>query len=214
MARSFPTSGDLASVLAEMPSHVQRFLQRGFKVLGKLDQGIIAELMTLASITFTTDVLTDHQLHIELDEVGSLLSVVNFLSNSLSARQESQTALIEEGKKLGLLGDAEVPNALRFAELIVASRDTIKQQIEQEDLASEVLPALSIFETTVDLRLQFDGQRLKRAIPVALLHIDTDATNQELWFQVSRVQVERLINELQLTLARLKEAESAVKTIG
>jgi hypothetical protein len=69
------------------------------------------------------------------------------------------------------------------------------------------LPSLVDFETAVDVRLRFEKGQIKAGVPVVLVHIDTDATHEELWFQMTKAQAERLCTSLNDLLKDLEKAE-------
>ncbi|WP_426608515.1 hypothetical protein [Bradyrhizobium sp. McL0616] len=74
-------------------------------------------------------------------------------------------------------------------------------------LANETLPSLAAFDVSIDLRLGFREDVLEHAVPVALVHLDTDGTGQEIWFQAARADVEMMLHELQTALRRIELAE-------
>ena len=78
-------------------------------------------------------------------------------------------------------------------------------------LANVVLPSLVQFETTVDLRIQFDNEKPKDFVSIAVVHIETDAENTEIWCQLSRFQIETILDKLKNTLKEMEIAEGLFK---
>jgi len=74
-------------------------------------------------------------------------------------------------------------------------------------LAAQTLPSLDTFDISVDLRLRFKDEQIQDAVSVAVVHLDTDATNRELWFQMTRGDVELVIEKLNSTLKQMDTAE-------
>ena len=81
-----------------------------------------------------------------------------------------------------------------------------------------VLPSLAEFEVTVDLRIRVENGEVQDFVPVALAHIDTDAYNNEFWFQLSRADIDILLQkltncarEMDLGEELLKKAISSVR---
>lgn len=53
----------------------------------------------------------------------------------------------------------------------------------------------------------FEEGQIAAALPVAVVHMDTDSRGQEVWFQINQRQLERTINELSNALKEIQEAE-------
>ena len=67
---------------------------------------------------------------------------------------------------------------------------------------------MSNVEIVIDLRMAFEQQAVFEAVPVAIVHIDTDADNEEMWFQASRAQLERLRIDIDEAIKRMEVAEA------
>jgi len=203
-----------------MPASVRRYLVTGLNVLAKLDTSKVASLIPLALSTYTADVPSDREFDrlakefgINRNQVPEFLGAINLITSVLSERPESAEDFVKEAKNAGLVGEENLQNVKQFAELAIANRDIIKKQIDQEEVASEVLPTFTYFETTIDVRLTFSEEgRIERTMPVALVHIDTDSREHEIWFQMSRSQAERVIEDLRAIVSKLQTAESFGKS--
>ena len=221
MARDrFPTGGSLASVFAEIPEHIREFLGNGFKTLAKVKTESLEDLTHFTVTHFADDIPSDREvgvigekLGIEKDRVSELMSAASFVVQAISERTETSDEFIKEAKAIGLVGEAEEPSALLFAKTVAEQRQDIKRRMEAEDIAASVLPSLSSMQVAVDLRLSFKEGRVERGVPVAIMHVDTD-TQREIWLQLSGTQVERMINDLNAILERIRAAEEIAKTIG
>ena len=221
MARSsFPTSRPLPSVFAEIGERPRSILRHGSEVLGGVDPGKIKALLSAARPTFYTDTPNYRQMDeiasvagVSGDDVAPLLSLVGLIANAVAERKETPEQFIQEAKAANLVESHGETNALTLARLVAGDREEIRRDLESANIVSENLPSLAYFEATVDLRLDFSKDGVRNAIPVAILHIDTDASNRELWFQASLSQAVRMKQELEETIRRLQIAESMAKNI-
>ena len=136
------------------------------------------------------------------------------MASTLSNREDSADVVVDEFVKAGALETGDRTAVLRFASAVASRRGTFKQVMDRSRLASEVLPSLLEFESTVDIRLGFEKGRVAVFMPVALLHIDTDAQGQEVWLQLTRLQLEKIAEDLQETLKQMVEAENWVNKSG
>jgi hypothetical protein len=66
------------------------------------------------------------------------------------------------------------------------------------------------FDVTIDVRLRISDRSVKTGVPVAIVHIDTDAVNRELWLQLTRGDVEDTIKTLSQSLEDMKVAEEFI----
>ena len=109
-----------------------------------------------------------------------------------------------QGAKLAEPSQTE--GLLEFARLLEGERGEIERRMELGRLESEVLPSLSGLYITVDLRLKFRKSK-NLAVPVAVFHLATDAYQQEVWFQASKSDVERMLKQLKDALDQMESAE-------
>ena len=89
----------------------------------------------------------------------------------------------------------------------MASCAEIERRIEIGHIGSEILPSLSSLDVTVDLRLRLRAGKPDIAVPIAIFHVDTDSYNQEVWFQATKADVERMQKQLKEILERMESAE-------
>jgi hypothetical protein len=66
---------------------------------------------------------------------------------------------------------------------------------------------LDEISVAVDMRFRIIDAEVKLSVPIALLHIDTDA-NEELWVQLTRGDVEDTIEKLSKCLEDMKLIET------
>jgi hypothetical protein len=211
-----PPRGHPGDRFSNMPSGIKAFIRDGFSVLAKVPPTKMGDLfqVVLGSIEYGSVVDESEaqaKLGITKDDARPLLAAVSLVASTLSSKDETADELIEELAKAGALDPVNRPAALKFAFEVVAKRTVVHQTFERSQLASRVLPSLDDFEATVDVRLGFDKNRIAFSVPVALVHIDTDARGQELWLQLSKRQIQKIIGDLQDTLEKMSVAEAWLK---
>jgi hypothetical protein len=101
---------------------------------------------------------------------------------------------------------------LPFCELVVSQRAGVRQLLTRSQLSAVVLPVLTSFDITVDIRLGFEEGQVATALPVAVVHMDTDSAGQEVWFQINQRQLERTIKDLNNALKEIQEAERWIES--
>lgn len=212
------TERPLAEMFADIPAHVKSYLKGGFDILAKVSEAHLGELVKTVSESFRSHyaispVQLASQLNLSTEQASALLAATSLLAMALSSREEPVEEVVQAAIQAGLLENSHKDAALRFSSSIT-DRQALKQALDRSRVSSEILPSLIDFETTVDMRLSFDKNEIKFAVPVALVHLDTDANNQEVWFQLNKKEVERMINDLQSTLRRMEEVEKWSKTIS
>ena len=90
-----------------------------------------------------------------------------------------------------------------------------RDNIRRMSVESEVLPYLTDFEATIDIRLEYGakGNAVELAVPLAVFHVDTDSYRHEIWFQAGMAQVETMIERLQIVVERMKSAEDVARKL-
>jgi hypothetical protein len=146
-------------------------------------------------------------LGVDIERVGSLLSAGSLVVVTLGLRDSAATEFVQALAATGLASPADAEKLLPFCELVVSQRVGVRQLLTRSQLGAVVLPVLTDFDATVDIRLGFEDGQIAAALPVAVVHMDTDSTGQEVWFQINQRQLERLIKTLNNALKEIQEAE-------
>jgi hypothetical protein len=211
--QKFPSSGELAAVFADIPPQIREFLSKGFKVLSQVKQESLSDLVSIAAMVFSSDMPSEREFTelgkrfgVNVNDIPELLGAVNLLLQAICARSEPPNQIVEAATHAGMMGPSEQSNAFRLANVAAENKPALKAEFEAENIAAAVLPSLSAFSVAIDLRLEFEGEGVRRSVPVAIVHIDTDTQN-ELWLQLSVSQVERVAQELSMVLTKLRLAE-------
>ena len=84
--------------------------------------------------------------------------------------------------------------------------------MSRRSLVNAVLPSFDGFESVLDVRIG-EGEQKGVAVPVAIAFLDTDARDEQLWFQLTKEDVQELI-ELNALLKRFEAADELVAKIG
>ena len=202
----------ISEILSELPKAFRAFLKEGFRTLGKVSADRYLSLTRAATESygspygaFGADFAA--KLGLERQESQNLLGAASFLIAILSEAQETANQFMEAAASQGILDDEHKGAVLKLAEIIISEKSAIRDARERLSVASALLPSLTTFRTEVDVRLRFDKGIINLAVPVGLIHIDTDFDNEEVCFQLTRNQLEGIIEDLKETLRRVQEAE-------
>lgn len=213
---SIPMRRPLAEVFASTPPSVRAALRRGFLVIATLSTSESEKLLSALLRQVTAGgPLPETELRSLLANVGvedakAALAAGSFLAVGISSTDEGVEQVITGAVNAKIFAETDAPGVRRFAALVARNRDEFQRGLERQRLAKSVLPSLTMFETLVDLRPSFVQNGFEFAIPVVLVHIDTDAPGQEVWFQASKGQLENIVRELHEALHRVVEAEKWV----
>ena len=125
-------------------------------------------------------------------------------------------ATIEYLHAKDMLEDSNRESATALLSVLETHYAEGRVNVQKMSLEAEVLPYLMDFEATVDVRLGYGptGNNVEFAVPVAMLHVDTDSYNQEIWFQAGITQIETMIERLQVVAERMKAADSLAKKLN
>jgi hypothetical protein len=111
-------------------------------------------------------------------------------------------------EKYGIISRDTLTKVQPFLDSIVSQRSIIGQSIRRAALPAQVLPYITNVEIVVDLRMAFLDNAVQDVVPVAMVHIDTDAQAQEIWFQASKSQMLQLRNDVDEAIKRMEAADA------
>ena len=213
------SSGTLADALSEIPDDVQGYFRLGFARICSIDKSrwpIIISAVSKISSPHTADLELEgvvSELGIEGDEIHHLVNSSRLLLGMLAFRKESVEEIISSLHGIKILSEENKEDITAFGAAAAKNRADLKQKLSLASLQHTLLPSLTEFGVKVDLRLEFDGDSISRVAPVVLVHLDTDAIDQEIWFQLTPSQVEGLIVRLKQVAKQLDLAESIIKPL-
>lgn len=213
-----PSKGTLKEALGEIPSDFRGYFRAGFSGLTKVETrnwpGILAVSQLPAPVVVGLELeQAAADLGVDTEELLRLATAARLLLGILAFRTESVADFTAAATDLGILDSKDVPRISEFAETAAKDRQALKQALLASSLQSELLPSLTQFEVKIDVRLDFEKEKVTNAVPVTLVHIDTDSSEKELWFQMTPSQVEGLAAKLQQVVKQLKEAEQLAKKL-
>ena len=140
-------------------------------------------------------------------EAEQLASVYSLVIGLLSESSATPDDFVNRAKGI-LFSPEQETIAKSIAASVCAFRPGIAGIVERAQLAGEVLPSLYSFDVVVDIRIRVIDGEVKTSVPVAVVHIDTDVSARELFFQLSRGEVEETIRKLTKSLDEMNLAET------
>jgi hypothetical protein len=208
---------ELSSRIDELPDQFKVKVRSGYKVSSLLSQDArvdifqrvidsVGESANLDSTEISKEFgILDAQAR-DLTLAISI-SVALLLDNSAS---ESEFVELAENT---LVESADLESAKVLYREISIHKVELQDRIANSTLASSVLPIIRSVDIEIDLRLKFEHDVIVRAVPVAILHLDTDSS-EEIWLQLKQSDVRKLIETLTTVEEQLKVAASKYSIAG
>jgi hypothetical protein len=210
-----PSPEQVNAAIEDMPEHVRRSVRAGFRNASALPAEerrkfltYFAQTMSEGSASVDIEALAEDT-NIDVRRAAPILTAVSVLVGLLTRGKLSVEQFVAEGRER-LFSQEDEPTVKELATSVFQGAAIWEQTLGHRALATRTLPALDTFEISVDLRLRFKAEEVVDTVSVALVHLDTDANNQELWFQMTRGDVENVIQKLQKTLQQMAAAEKLV----
>jgi hypothetical protein len=192
----------LSREIADFPDRAKAAARQGFEIvngLSETDRAKAIELMfssfELGGGSIDTELLSNEILSLTRRDAGRVMTALSFSFALLTQNAVTAAEFVQAGS--GNIFDTRCePTASAIADIVISRRATLDKAMARNRLANAVLPSLSQFDVTVDLRIRFENGKAQEFVPVALAHIDTDADNTEIWFQLSRADITMLLQKL------------------
>lgn len=205
----------LIEVFGEMPVGFKTFVREGFSLLARVPQEAFPRLRDLALAFAESPLQIDEQgiasqLHLPASDIPRIITAASFLVALVGVRTEEPAQVLDALIQAGVLTEDWRPGTLRFYSYLLPEQARVQQSRKLSSLASQGLPSLTSFDTTIDVRLGFREKAVADSVPVIIVHIDTDS-EPEIWFQMQRKDLEKLVDKLNETLSRVKEAAEWIK---
>lgn len=215
-----PLSSDIPvkDVLSDMPAAPKAFVKKGFSVIAKLPETAHAALLksVIKTIKRNAPLGSDEQLArdlgISVEETTSAVASLGMFSSLItSAEKETADEIFQAVVDSGLISASEKPSLQRIVPKITQAKPEISKAIATQRLLDAVLPSFNDLDVVLDIRIgDKEHGGLGMAIPMAVAYLDTDTRDQRLWFQLSKEDVESMIEKLNDLLKRFREAEELV----
>lgn len=213
------STGSLVDALSEIPAEILGYFRLGFARISKVNNArwsAIIDAISKISSPHTADLEVEgivSVLEIEGDEIHHLVNASRLLLGILAFRTESVEEIISAMLKVNILSEESKDDILAFGSEAAGNREGLKHTLSLASLQHALLPSLMELEIKVDFRLGFDGNKVSRVAPVVLVHLDTDAVNQEVWFQLTPSQVEGFIARLERALKQMNSVDPLLKSL-
>ncbi len=199
----------IQDILTRMPRAFKEQAEKGFTVLADVGQQHYAEILQAVLVGLESKKAPleelEKSLKLSINDLSSLFAA-SMLTVPILGEGGSAEEFINSAVKVGVIPQSLVPKIQPFVDTVVAQRAQIGRAIRRAALPAQVLPYISNAEIVVDLRMAFEEQAVVEAVPVAIVHIDTDANGQEIWFQGSKQQMQQLKNDIEEAIKQMEAA--------
>lgn len=210
-----PSRGTMEEAISDMPARIKTYVRTGLTVLSGVPENNLSILFDLVLETIQSGkVMTDFEvltrLGISQADAPVLFGALSLLASVASTREESADQCVKITVDTKLVDASQASLALKFFSAVMQKRQLIRRALQVSSLSGAVLPSLVDFDIVVDVRFGFEKGRMTETAAVILMHINTDARGQEVWLQVTKVQLEGMIKELEETLRNVEQAEKSI----
>jgi hypothetical protein len=203
----------ISNLLSGVPPAFKTQFATGIKLISRLTDQQIEQLLevvqdALASATPIDEKDVSGKLAMSPPDSSALILAANVLAVALAPSEDSVDQMLQQLKENGLVAENEA-GPIHFLQAVGRIKGLVTQALQRSSLTSESLPVMIEFEATVDVRPAFDKatNKITFAVPVLIMHIDTDKYGAEVWLQLSKRQVEKMAESLKTALQQLDEAE-------
>lgn len=204
------TTGDLGDALSSIPDDLKDFLRNGFSLLANADARSWPRIFDVGRLAGVSPSNLDlDTTGIPSEEAFPIVNAARLLLGALAFRGESPEQFLEQANQHGLVEKTDNAQVLRFVHAHAMDREALRRSLEANELQYSLLPSLTRLDFKIDVRLEFDiaeSAAVRTAAPVVLVHVDTDASDGELWFQMTPLQIDALAEKLSLLRARIQTA--------
>ena len=207
-----PHSGrPVSEVIARLPRSFRDDAEKGFIVLASVperhyDQIVQSAIIMMESRRPPVEELKK-ALGLTQSEAGSVFSAAMVVV-PLFDKTTTVDDFFDAAIKTKLIDASTYPKVKPFVDRVASHGSEIASAIKKATLSDEGLPSFMDLDVTVDLRIGFEEGRVDVAVPIALIHIDTDAEREELWFQCSKQQLLLIKDDIEAALKKMDAAEA------
>ena len=207
------TGGSVTELFADAPKAVLVFMKRGFRLLSTLGSEHYGKLIRTAGANLQSGHLAGQvvpelasAINTTKDDSLALLAVASLVVSVFTQRTETPDQFVKAAEEAGVLEAEAVPAVLAFCKTVLDDRDTLAVTVERARIGIEVLPSFEGLSATTDVRLGFKDGRVDLAVPVVVALLRTDSS-KNLWFQLTKEQLQMLISKLQDAMRNVELAE-------
>jgi hypothetical protein len=207
----------LSREIADLPDRAKAAARQGFQIAGSLSPTDRTKVLDLMFSSFErggwsidADLLSNEIPSLRRGDAGRLMTAVS-ISFALLTQNPVTTAEFVQAGSSDIFDANSEPTATEIADVVISRRPTLDKAMARNQLANAVLPSVAQFSVTVDLRIRFENEKAQEFVPVALVHLDTDADNTEIWCQLSRADITSIIQKLSNAAREMDLAEALLK---
>jgi hypothetical protein len=206
--------------LAEVDPGSEEIYRRGFRIIAGLSQEQVKSLIYFMADggnrpTYgheTSDAaqlvgVSDNSAGLALTAMGLVIAMVGM--GSVAARDLVAAMGTRQLVETESMGSVE-----QLTQLVERLRAELRRRVRERRLADQTLPSLSGFSASVDMRFGFQGAEISRRTVVAIALLRTDQEGEEVRFQMTRGQVERLRQDLERIAKRMDQVASSRPSAG
>jgi hypothetical protein len=203
----------ISEMLSRVPRAFRDQAEKGFTILATVSPDHYAEILRAAVVAVQSRRPPLEELEKALDlsksDISMLFSAA-MLTVPVVGQDGGDTSndFIAAAVRGRIIAENIAEKVRPFVDTVVAERTKITRAIQRGSLPNQVFPSLTNFEVAVDLRMLFEKDAVAEGIAVAVMHLDTDADGEEIWFQASRDQLEQLKDDIEDALKKMGLAET------
>lgn len=143
------------------------------------------------------------------NESEQLMSAYSLIVGLLAESSATPDDFIRAARNI-IFSEGDDDSIRAIVAQICDDRAVIAAALQRAQIAGAVLPSFRRMEISIDIRVRFSEGRADAHIPVAIMRIDTDADNQQLWFQMTEGDIEDAIEKLQGALEQIRISDSLI----
>jgi len=147
------------------------------------------------------------------DDLIDFIAATKTLLSFLRGDEKTEDIISAISASLSI-GPASLDSLQGFLHLLESQRTILDSSKEREDLARTTLPSLSRTIFSVDLRVKVVDGAVKLHVPIVVAYFDTDIENEQIWFQMTREQLEKLQTDVARAAKKLTVLEEWAKARG
>jgi hypothetical protein len=204
----------LTEILSRFPPAFKGQFALGIRQIAKLTDKQISHLLevvkdSIAATTPVDDKDVASRFGMEPEDATAMLLAANILVVTLVPGKTSPEQMLLQLRNASVIEEKESSSPIRFLNSVERIRGSVTEALQLSSLVAEGLPILTEFETTVDIRPAFDKENntITMAVPVLIMHLDTDKYGAEIWLQINKRQLEKIIDDLKTALHQMNKAE-------
>lgn len=220
MLTSEATSAELSTEIAEIPKSLQTAVRNGYQIAARLshdEREKAADAVLQQALTGSGN-LNDEQLIRDLhlsDNDASRLLLALAVTMALVTQSEVSPAEFGTAGRDHLFDPSEEPIAVQIASKFSPNRSALETSVARSQLANAVLPSLRQLSITMDLRIRFrEDSTVENYVPLVLMRLDTDIDTQSVLVQLTRSDIDMIIDKLADAKKEMDQAERLLARAG